>query len=580
MSDGAILIEKDLMVTTRDGVGLSTDVYRRSDDGRYPTLIQRVPYDKELPSLVNGWFDVIRAVRAGFAVVVQDCRGRYQSAGEFEPFVHEGRDGADTVAWAAAQSWSTGAVAMVGGSYMGATQWLAALEAPPALRAIAPAVTSHQYYDSWIYQNGAFCLGFALHWTISNLAPDTARRMAATSEREALFEAMEHMPRVFAQLPVSDAPELDGPAPYYREWLRHPSFDEYWQRTAPSEGYGRVVVPALNIGGWYDVFLKGTLANYRGMRARGGSAEARTGQRLVIGPWAHGAQTGWFPERFFGVTSGTESADLTGLQLQWLRERLAPEPTGPSNATKPVRLFVMGIDRWRDEDDWPLPDTRFTDFYLHSAGRANTAGGDGVLDGALPGDEPPDRYSYDPRDPVPTVGGAAFLPGHTVAANSGPRDQRAVEGRPDVLCYTSAPMVEALEVTGSVELHLFVSSDRLDTDFTGKLVDVHPDGRSENLCEGILRCRYRNSASRPELLEPGTVYELTVDLVATSNVFRPGHRIRLQVSSSNFPRFARNGNSGGDPAGETEADFVVANNQVFHDRVRPSRIVLPVIPRR
>ncbi|MBA2738705.1 MAG: CocE/NonD family hydrolase [Nocardioidaceae bacterium] len=575
-------IEKSVQVAMRDGVRLATDVYRPAEEGRFPTIVSRLPYDKELP-IVSFSFDTLRAVQAGYVVVVQDCRGRYASQGDFTAFVDEAADGADAIAWAAAQPWSTGAVGMVGGSYFGATQWLAATQAPAALRAIAPFVTTDQYYESWAYQGGAFQLGFNLHWCLLSLGlGELLRRLGAgtaTPEQFAeLVVAVDGNDELYRRLPLTDMPLLDELAPYYQDWLAHPCYDGYWQATAPRESYDQIVVPALNMGGWYDLFLKGTIANYLGMKEHGGSEQARRQQRLVIGPWAHGPLAGWFPERSYGLMSGTDASDITGLQLRWFDQLLKGEETGVEG-DKPVRLFVMGVDEWRDEDDWPLPDTDYVDYFLHSGGHANTAAGDGRLSVDGPADEPEDVYLYDPRDPVPTVGGPTFLPGLFIGANAGPRDQRDVERRQDVLSYTSEPLAESLTVIGPVALVLHGSSSAPDTDFTGKLVDVWPDGRAEVLADGILRARYRDSFSEPSLLEPGQVYELRIDLVATANVFAVGHRIRLDVSSSNFPRFDRNTNTGATIATDGPDDVQQAVNRVHHTSVHPSRLVLPVIRR-
>ena len=578
-----VIIDKNIPVAMRDGVNLATDVYRQDGAGPFPTLVTRLPYNKELPGLLNFCFDVHRAAQAGYAVVVQDTRGRYASEGEFTPFLDEAADGADTIAWAAAQPWSTGQVGMTGGSYFGATQWLAASAGPPALKAIAPFVTTDQYYESWAYQGGAFQLGFNLHWSLSSLAlGEMMRRLGTGAAKPAdlmdLIAAVDDNEELYRRTPLRGLPELAGLAGYYDDWLDHPSYDGFWRGCAPRERYGAITAPALNMGGWFDLFLKGTIANYLGMKASGGSDAARGLQRLVIGPWAHGPLAGWFPERSFGLMSGTDAADITGIQLRWFDHLLRGEDNGVPD-DKPVRIFVMGVNSWRDEDDWPLPDTDFVDYHLGGGGRANTAAGDGTLAPGAPGDAATDVYLYDPRNPVPTVGGASFLPGLFIGANAGPRDQRAVEQRGDVLCYSTAPLDAPLEVTGPVEAILHVSSSARDTDITAKLVDVAPDGRAESLADGILRLRYRNSLSEPALLEPGRVYEVRVDLVATSNVFAAGHRIRLEISSSNFPRFDRNTNTGGVIAQEGEADFQPALNRVHHGRGYPSRLVLPVIRR-
>lgn len=577
-----LVIDKNVMVPMRDGVRLATDVYRPEGDEPLPAVVQRLPYNKDLP-IANFSFDVLRAARSGYAVVVQDTRGRFASEGEFNPFFDEAPDGADTVAWVAEQSWCTGNVGMAGGSYFGATQWLAAKETPPALKAIAPFVTTDQYYDSWAYQGGAFQLGFNLHWTLSSLALGELQRRLGAGEATLeqfgeLIAAVDGNEELFGRMPLRDLPELRGLAPYYDDWLAHPSYDDFWRSCAPREFYEDITAPALNMGGWYDLFLKGTIANYLGMKTRGESESARTMQRLVIGPWAHGPLTGWFPERNYGVMAGTDATDITGMQLRWFDRLLKGENNGAAD-DKPVRIFVMGANLWRDEDDWPLPDTQYVDYYLHGQGRANSSAGDGMLATDAASEEISDAYLYDPRDPVPTVGGSSFLPGLFIGANAGPRDQRKVEQRSDVLCYTSEPLNEPLEVTGPIEAVLYVSSSAPDTDFTAKLVDVWPDGRAENLADGIVRARYRESLSEPTLMEPGQVYEVKIDLVATSNLFDAGHRIRLDVSSSNFPRFDRNTNTGGTIADETADDMRQALNRVHHGGACPSRLVLPVIRR-
>ena len=577
-----IIIDKSVRVEMRDGVGLGTDVYRLDTTEPMPVLLQRLPYSKELPSVQNA-FHLMRAVQAGYVVVVQDTRGRYTSEGSFTPFVDDGRDGADAVGWCAAQPWSNGRVGMIGGSYFGATQWRAASEAPPALMAFAPSVTVADYHEGWTYRGGAFELGFVHHWTLGLAGAEAGRRIAAgTASPEVLAELVrvrDDNDRLFWRLPLTDVPELRDVAPYYLDWLAHPDRDEYWRAIAPIERHHAITAPAFNIGGWHDIFLSGTLANWNGMRRHGATDRVRSMQRLTIGPWAHGSYLGMFAERLYGTAASMDGADITGRVLRYFDHLVKGHANGVDR-DKPVRIFVMGPDEWRDEDDWPLPDTTFTPFYLHSAGRANTAAGDGTLSGDIPGSESEDVYLYDPRDPVPTVGGQTLLPGLAVAANAGPRDQRVVEARADVLCYTSAPLTQATEVTGPVELVLFASSSALDTDFTAKLVDVHPDGRAVLVTDGILRARYRRSTAEPELLEPGHIYEMRIDLVATATVFEAGHQIRLEVSSSNFPRFDRNTNTGGVIAGEGAECLVDAMNRVHHDSAHPSHLILPIIDRR
>jgi uncharacterized protein len=336
---------------------------------------------------------------------------------------------------------------------------------------------------------------------------------------------MNDMLTLYQRLPLVDMPLLQSSAPYYFDWLAHPTLDEYWRALVLEDIYERIAVPALTIAGWYDYFQKEDLEHYQGMKQRGGSALARQQQRLVIGPWSHGNFMLGFPERNYGAAS-TARDMLTEMQLRWFDHWLKGIENGIEQE-KPVCIFVMGENRWRVEEDWPLPDTQYRSYYLQSLGHANTAAGDGVLSTTRADAEPEDVYRYDPHDPVPTAGGAVLMEG-----GEGPRDQRQVEAREDVLCYTTPPLEQPVEVTGPIELVLHVSSSVRDTDFTGKLVDVHPDGRAELLTDGILRARYRQSLSSPVLMEPGHVYELHIDLGSTSNVFLAGNRIRLEVSST------------------------------------------------
>ncbi len=576
----SIIIEKNMAVPMRDGISLATDIYRPQTEAALPVLLQRTPYDKDSSFIP----DLIRMARAGYCVVNQDVRGRFASAGRFTPFEREAEDGADAIAWAAAQPWSTGKVGAIGASYVGATQWLAATQSPPALLAMAPYITAAEYREGWTYQGGALQLGFALSWTLGFALTETLRRInagnASVEDRERLLDATAALESLYKDQPLTDMPILEEVAPYYADWLNHPDDDAYWQRIAPNRNYEKITAPSLNMGGWYDIFLGGTLANYQGMKARGGSAAARAATRLIIGPWGHGVDTGHFPSRDFGPRSGTTAiaVDLAGAQIRWFDYLLKGIDNG-LKAEPAVRIFIMGANVWRDEQDWPLPDTAYRPYYLDSAGAANSLSGDGRLSLEAPSHEASDVYLYDPNRPVPTCGGASLLPGSRVGANGGPRDQRAVEARSDVLCYTTPPLERPLEVTGPVTFTLFVSSSARDTDFTGKLVDVAPDGTATILSDGILRARYRDSQEHPTLLEPGAVYEIQIDLWATANLFAAGHRIRLEVSSSNFPRFDRNTNTGGIIAADRPGDAVQAVNRVLHGGSHPSRLILPIIER-
>ena len=571
-----LTIQKDLSVPMRDGVLLATDVYRPAGDGRFPVVMMRLPYNKEEPLLLSLAGDVLRIAKAGYAVVLQDCRGTWRAEGKFSPYFQEAQDGADAIAWAAAQEWSNGVVGMMGASYCGATQWLAATESPPALRAMAPFTTADHYYEKWTYQGGAFQLGFILQWACAAFAVADGVRRLMSGEGDlagvgVAIAAADTVPARYWHTPLAELPALNGLGSYVDDWLAHPVYDDYWKAIAPCEHYDRIIVPALNFGGWFDLFLSGTLANYLAMKSR-------SQQRLVIGPWVHAYNGGVYAERNFGLMAHDSVADITAEQIRWFDHHLKGEANGVPG-DKPVKIFVMGPNIWREEDDWPLPDTDWQRWHLHSNGCAGTMDNAGTLSRIEPGMEAPDSYLYDPRNPVPTCGGATFLPGLFVAANAGPRDRQALEQRSDVLCYTSEVLAEDLEVTGPVRLVLYVRSNCVDTDFTATLVDVHPDGRAFILTDGILRARYRESLADPMLMTPGEVYQLGIDLVATSNVFFKGHQIRLEVSSSNFPRFDRNTNTGGVIAQESEKDFRVALNEVLHDAEHISHVVLPVIHR-
>ncbi len=577
-----IVVHKNVAVPMRDGIYLATDVYRPATDEPVPVLLARSPYNKDALSLHLYLIpDPLRLAQEGYAVVVQDCRGCFASEGQFQPYTREGTDTVDTINWIRAQPWANGMVGMIGGSYLGLIQWLTLAESPNVVQAVAPFVTADQPYTPWTYQGGAFQLGFLLYWMLGfYIVPELQRRVVQRKARlidiSNAIHALDQIENRYQRIPLVAVPEIAQLAPFYQDWLAHPQFDRFWQTVAPAIDYNRVTIPVLNIGGWYDIFLGGTLRSYQALRQHGGNEIARR-PGLIIGPWSHGVWHGYFPEHNFGTFSSTDACDLNGLQLRWFDYWLKGSENGLRD-DKPVKLFVMGINQWREEDDWPLPNTTYRKLYLHSGGNANTLHGDGLLTWEPPGDEPPDQYCYDPRDPTPTCGGATLFPGALSAVNAGPRDQRQVELRPDVLVYSSPPLEQPLEVIGPVRLVLFVASSAHDTDFTGKLVDVFPDGRAIILTDGILRARYRSDP--PALLNPGTVYELNIDLVATATTFLPGHRIRLEVASSNFPRFDRHTNTGGTIATETEADWMVAMNRVFHDRDRPSHLILPVINRK
>lgn len=562
----------------RDGTVLYADVYRPAADARYPVLLQRTPYNKDLQTLAGMLGDPMRFCGAGYVVVIQDTRGRYASEGSFYPFRAEVTDGYDTVEWCAAQPWSNGRVGMFGASYVGATQWLAALARPPHLKAIAPVFTASDYFDGWTYQGGAFELGFALSWVLSSLIVDTARRRLAgvqlsSPQMRQLVEAIDHMPDLFGRLPIANQPELSDDASYYFDWLDHPTDDPYWLQWSIEDRYGDITVPALNVGGWYDIFLGGTIRNFEGMQSYGATPASRRGQNLTIGPWLHSpALANPVGEIDFGLLSTAAAIDLDGLQLRWFDYWLKGVDTGIADDPG-VRIFVMGTNVWRDEQEWPLARTQYQEYFLHSDGRANSLRGSGRLSRDVPSDEPPDTFLYNPLDPVPTSGGGLCC--SPVFTAAGAFDQRCIESRHDVLVYSTPPLEQDLEVTGPVSVTLYASSSADDTDWTAKLVDISPGGYARNLADGIIRARYRESLTTPALLRPGDIYQYTIDLWATSNVFKAGNRIRLEISSSNFPRFARNLNTGGSL--RDDGSSVTAMQRVYHDGGHPSCITLPVI---
>jgi putative CocE/NonD family hydrolase len=575
-------VEKDIMVPMRDGIRLATDAWVPAGGGPAPVLLVRLPYSKDVTGLYAYGLapNIFALIEAGYAVVLQDCRGTFRSGGEFTPMLNEASDGADTVSWLLEQPWCDGSIGTYGASYLGFVQWASASAGSP-LKAIAPAVTTTDYYTTpWYSEGGALSLHAIHSWTTLMALADARRALGAGSgDPQALMDlagmAADPVPHL-AALPVRVRPLLEKQWPWWAEILAHPARDTFWRGLSVADRFEDITVPALNIGGWFDIFVNSTVRTFAELRKRGGSAAAREGQQLIVGPWDHLNSTGSYPDRQFGMMADALTADLTGAHQRffdrWLRGR-ADALAGSA----PVRIFVMGVDQWRDEPDWPLPDTSYTDYFLHSSGRANTSGGDGELRAQPPGDERADTYLYDPLRPVPTLGGRVMSPSTANAA--GPVDQRPAESRGDVLCYTTPVLEQPVEVTGHVSLTLFVSSSAADTDFTGKLVDVFPDGRAIYLTDGILRARYRHSLAEPALLTPGDLCEVTLDLSVTSNVFRPGHRIRLEVSSSNFPRFDRNTNTGRAVTEDGDADAVVAVNRVWHGPAHPSRLVLPVIDR-
>jgi putative CocE/NonD family hydrolase len=557
-----ITVSRNVEAKMRDGATLRADIYRPKAEGKYPVLLIRTPYDKQWISSTG-----YKSAARGYVVIAQDVRGRFESEGEWYPFKYESQDGYDTVEWAAALPYSNGKVGMFGGSYVGATQFLAAIAKPPHLAGICPNVTASNYHDGWTYQGGAFEQWFNESWT-SGLAENTMRRRVGKN-----YDALggiKVLPLV--SYPVLDAPSAEGLAPYFKDWLAHPNFDEYWKELSIEGHYAQIQVPVFNKGAWYDIFLGGTLKNYVRLKTEAGMDAARKGQRLLVYVGGH---AGGSESRKVGAVDFGDKLPMDGDEatLRWYDWLLKGEANGVEKE-EPVKIFVMGKNEWREEDDWPLARAKNTKYYLHSGGAANGAAGNGTLSAVAPVEEKPDQYVYDPSDAVPTIGGPLCC--GALPTGIGPEDQRPAEARGDVLVYTTAAFAKDTEVTGPVSLDLYASSSAVDTDFTGMLVDVWPNGFAQNLTSGILRLRYRNSQEKPELANPGETYHITVDLWATSNVFLAGHKLRLEVSSSNFPRFDRNLNTGEEQARTTR--MVKATNVIYHEKAHPSAMIVPIVP--
>ena len=534
----------DVAVPMRDGVRLSANVFRPEAPGRYPTILVRTPYGKGSAIPPN----YAPFVERGYAVAIQDVRGRYRSEGVFRPLEQEPADGGDTLDWIARQPWSDGKIGMLGGSYLGIVQWKVAVLNNPHLKAIFPSVSGcDDYLDRFYSPGGAMKLGQRLLWMSENLRaprfhPDFAKFVL-------------HLP-----LRTADVAATGQTSSMFQEAVAHPAYDSFWKSISVREQLDKIRVPVFSVGGWFDNFVESDLRAFERLRGNSGV------HRILIGPWPHNMAA-----RLDGVDFGPDAdVPMRGIEMQWFDQFLKGKDT-PLLSQPPVRIFVMGVNRWREERDWP-PRAHPERFYLESRGRANTLAGDGQLGLRAPGG-PADRFVFDPLDPVPTVGGAVCC--NPKVFPWGPRDQRSVEQRRDVLVYTTDPLRGDVEVIGPVRVVLYAATSARDTDFTAKLVDVLPDGRAQNLTDGILRLRYRQSLEKPELARPGEIYKLTIDAGVTGNVFRKGHRIRIEISSSNFPRFDRNPNTGGPIADAT--DLRKATQTVYHDARRPSYLLLPVL---
>jgi len=554
----------DVKIPMRDGVALSADIYLPAGEGPFPAVLVRTPYDNAR-LMERG----VGFAENGYAYVGQDCRGRYDSEGSFYPWHQEVADGPDTRKWIAAQPWCNGRIGTVGGSYLGMAQWLGMIEGTENLSAIMPSVSP---IDGWIwgnqYVNGAYQLALNLGWGLS-----TAGRTNQPLLQYNWKKLLGHLP-----LDQADVAATGRENPFIQDWIRHATYDEYWRRISTEERFAQIDVPVFQIAGWFDAYPAAALRAFVGIRRNAKSEAIRRAQKILIGPWPHQISVSRTTGQVdFGEHSLIDTPErLAGhnvpldLTLRWFDRWLKGVENGIEHEA-PVRIFVMGANIWRDEQEWPLARTRFTPYYFRSGGRLGPQSPEGR--------EPPDEYLYDPNDPVWEAGGnfSYTVPGLGGPLElSGPFDQRAIESRRDVLVYTSEVLAGDLEVTGPVVAEIFISSSAPDTDFALRLVDVHPDGKALGYTEGIVRARYRDSFEFPQLMEPGRIYRLRIELQPTSLVFKAGHRIRLHITSSDYPHFDRNPNTGGEFGRETE--WRTAAQKVYHEATYPSHILLPVIP--
>jgi uncharacterized protein len=559
------IIERDVAVPMRDGVLLRADLLRPRGDGPFPVLVYRTPYGKEFA--LKEYTTFRHAVERGYAVVVQDVRGRYASAGEFRPYENEGHDGYDTIEWAARQPWSNGAVGTFGLSYPGAVQWLAAVEDPPHLKAMVPAMTFSSA-QNFFYAGGLWDMSW-IEWIWDNIAPDVRAKKnlpGPKTSNEAVAAWKQAGPKMYAELPLNQLEELRGIAPYYYDWLSHPYDDPWWDWCDLRNKYDRVHAAVLNFSGWYDDNYgpEGATTNFAGLlKARSVSSDPES--HLLIGPWVHGVDSTAKTksgERIFGAAA---AIDYDEVVLRWM-DRYLRRKANVVEREKPVRYFVMGADEWRDADAWP-PASKNTSYYLRGG---KTEEGSGDLSVETPTDEKAFvSFLSDPAKPV--------VNSYSV---SGAHDYREMAKRSDVLTFDTAPLEHDTEVTGPIHAQVYLGCDCRDADLWVRLLDVAPDGTAFNLMSpglDVMRASYRDVKKGRQLLEPGKVYEIRLDNLITSNVFRKGHRVRVQISGTFFPNFSRNLQTG-----ELEASSAAikkATISIYTDRERPSRIVLPIVTR-
>ena len=569
MSDNAfeatgIHAEQNVAITMRDGVTLRANLFRPAVSGPVPALVLRIPYNKDAAQTYvyahPAWY-----ARHGYAVLVQDSRGRYASEGEFYPLRLDGEDGFDTIEWCAAQPWCDGTVGSYGFSIPGINQLLTAHLRPPALKTAIPAFYPSGMHDGFLYFGGALSMATLAQWAVV-IAADAALRKGDLDVMPEIVAADQLSGNWHPGTPMKETPFFSTPdsLPFIADYLAHPAQDDYWKEWFLPPRRDAIDIPCLHISGWYDSFITKTIENYEAF-----SAADRAEHRLLIGPWYHIPWT----QQVGAIDYGWEARNFVDdYQIAWFDAQLKGDRS-KLDALPAVRLFVTGANEWRDYDAWPLAGTSAEPWYLHSDGRANSLSGDGAVSRQVPGEEGADFFIYSPEAPVESIGGhSCCLPDR---APMGPADQRPVEYRNDVLVYSSAPLDAPLFIAGYVNAVLFAASSAVDTDFTVKLCDVAPDGMAINITEGIIRARYRESLEREVMMEPNEIYQFAISVGVACHRFQAGHRVRIEVSSSNFPHFDRNPNNG-KPFGDDDV-MVTACQTVFHDSVRPSHIELPVV---
>ena len=555
-------------VPMRDDIALAAIAFFPTHERPAPTLMVMTPYGITDSPTWGGSGGIIPNIwaflEAGYAVVRVDCRGTFASDGQFVPKIHEAEDAYDAIDWISRQPWSNGKVGTYGPSYLGMTQWAAAVEAHPAHSAMVPSLTSMDWYRGlWYHPGGGMSTCITLVWAVRMMLADEIRD-GRDSERLAQL-----LPLVTAGLDVAEInPVRSHPVlstPWFDDWLAHPTYDDFWRAQDFTHAVSRVQTPALLVAGWYDIFAKEQLRDFERLRSCGATDEVREGSRLIVGPWDHFDMmlVGRTPDRDYGLDATPQGLDLTAAHKQHFDRWMTEQESGQEDEPPRVQLFVMGIDRWREESDWPLPDARDTDYHL--------VGTDLTTEG--PAQDSTRSYVYDPKDPVRTT------TSNRISAAWEASDRSGNALREDVLTFETAPLGRDTEVTGYVSAVLYVSSDAPDTDFMVQLLDVFPDGRAIWLCEGMIRARYRDGFDHPTAMKPGEVYEMRVDVGVTANVFLAGHRIRVDVSSSNFPRFDRNTNTGGDIGAERIDQSRKAKNTLHSGPHHRSRVILPRVDR-